>query len=142
MERLLLGLLVVRVQDRSTRAATQSHCLCLLGKRTPKDKNSVKLIPYMFSNACLSWAARWLASSVPPKQRGIINCTLGLVCRGPEGRVGWSAGENSLLSSEVMEWFPVLNRFSVPIVAVSALPRVRTTFVCGSEPGYRKQQCN
>lgn len=68
----------------------------------------------------------------------IINCTLGLVCRGPEGRVGWSAGENSLLNSEVMEWFPVLNRFSVPIVAVSALPMVRTTFVCGSEPGYQE----
>lgn len=58
------------------------------GKEPQKTRilSSLSIIPYVFLNACLSWAARWLAPLSHRSREEVINCTFSLVLRA--GRAG------------------------------------------------------
>lgn len=80
-----------------SRHAVPLHKPFEVGKRTPKDKYDVKLADRL-SFMCFRMPASagqpggWLPLSRRSREE-IINCSSGLVHQGPEGRVGWSAGE-------------------------------------------------
>lgn len=104
-----------------SRHAVPLHKPFEVGKRTPKDKYDVKLADRL-SFMCFRMPASagqpggWLPLSRRSREE-IINCSSGLVhqvlfIRARKG--GWAGvQESSLLSSKkVMEWRPVLSRFS------------------------------